>query len=38
MRRWIAATGVSEEKAKIVYGGNMRQRDSGIEVVPWYGI
>jgi predicted AAA+ superfamily ATPase len=38
MRRWIAATGVSAEKAKIVYGGNMRQRDNDIEVVPWYGI
>ncbi len=38
MRRWITATGVASEDAKIIYRGNLRQRDNGIEVVPWYSV
>lgn len=36
MRRWLNATGVEAEKACVVYGGNLRQRDGGIEIVPWF--
>lgn len=38
MRRWLAAADVSPENARIVYGGDMPQRDGGIEIVPWFAL
>jgi len=38
MRRWLAAAEVSPESARIVYGGDMPQRDGGIEIVPWFAL
>ena len=36
MRRWLKATGVSADSARIIYGGAIPQRDDGIAVVPWF--
>ncbi len=35
MRRWLALTGTDPSKARIVYGGELAQRDGAIEIVPW---
>jgi uncharacterized protein len=36
MRRWLKATGVPADSARIIYGGAIPQRDDGINVVPWF--
>ncbi|MBP5321383.1 MAG: ATP-binding protein [Kiritimatiellae bacterium] len=36
MRRWLSLTGCNSHRARIVYGGDMKQCDDGIEVVPWF--
>ena len=38
IRRWLATTGVSPDRAKVVYGGTLAQKAKGIEVVPWYEV
>ena len=36
MRRWLNTAACSADKARIIYGGNLRQRDQEIEIVPWF--
>lgn len=36
MRRWLNTSACGTDKARIIYGGNLPQRDNEIEVVPWF--
>jgi hypothetical protein len=36
MRRWLNTAACGADKARIIYGGNLRQRDQEIEIVPWF--
>lgn len=36
MRRWLATSACGADKARIIYGGNLPQRDGEIEIVPWF--
>lgn len=36
MRRWLNTSECGAEKARIIYGGNLRQREQEIEIIPWF--
>lgn len=36
MRRWLNTSACGTDKARIIYGGNLPQRDNEIEILPWF--
>lgn len=36
MRRWLNTSACGTDKARIIYGGNLPQRDNEIEIAPWF--
>lgn len=38
MRRWLATTGVSVDRASVVYGGSHDQKVNDVKAIPWHEI